>query len=50
MFHNRIWGPSSPRDPDGRLNPETIRAIMVGINSKRQAAVKMVVSDPVWIK
>ena len=34
MFNNRLWQTSSPRDPDGRLNPENIKAIMVGINSR----------------
>ena len=50
MFHNRLWQQSSPRDPDGRLRPEDIRAVMVGINSKRNSTVKMVVSDLAWIK
>lgn len=50
MFRNRLWQPSSPRDTDGRLNPENIKAVMVGINSKRQSTVKMVVSDLTWIK
>jgi predicted phosphodiesterase len=50
MFNNRLWQASSPRDPDGRLTPENIKAVMVGINSKRHSTVKMVVSDLTWIK
>ena len=50
MFNNRLWQASSPRDPDGRLNPESIKAVMVGINSKRHSTVKMVVSDLTWIR
>jgi hypothetical protein len=50
MFNNRLWQSSSPRDPDGRLTPENIKAVMVGINSKRHSTVKMVVSDLTWIK
>jgi hypothetical protein len=50
MFHHRIWEPSSPKDPDGRLNPKDIRAVMVGINSKRNSTVKMLVSDLAWTK
>ncbi|NIP23063.1 MAG: hypothetical protein GWN67_03285 [Phycisphaerae bacterium] len=50
MFNNRLWQSTSPRDPDGRLTPEKIKAVMVGINSKRHTTVKMVVSDLTWIK
>jgi len=50
MFNNRLWQSSSPRDPDGRLTPEKIKAVMVGINSKRHSTVKMAVSDLTWIK
>lgn len=50
MFHDRLWQPSSPRDTDGRFKPEDIKAVMVGINSKRHSTVKMVVSDLEWIK
>ena len=40
----------TPPDDDGRLNPENIRKIMVGINSKRQSHVRMAVSDLEWTK
>ncbi|MHC4545536.1 MAG: hypothetical protein ACYSYL_13625, partial [Planctomycetota bacterium] len=50
MFHDRLWQSSSPRDTDGRFKPEDIKAVMVGINSKRHSTVKMVVSDLEWIK
>ena len=40
----------TPPDPDGRLNPENIRKIMVGINSKRNSRVKMSVSNLQWTK
>jgi hypothetical protein len=49
-FSARLWESHSPRDPNGRLDPEEIQAIMIGINSKRNSTVKMVVSDLVWTK
>jgi hypothetical protein len=50
MFHNSLWQASSPRDTDGRFKPEDIKEVMVGINSKRNSTVKMVVSNLEWIK
>jgi hypothetical protein len=50
MFHDRLWQSSSPQDTDGRFKPEDIKAVMVGINSKRHSTVKMVVSNLEWIK
>ena len=50
MFNNRLWQSSSPRDTDGEFTPENIKAVMVGINSKRRSIAKMVVSDMEWIK
>ncbi len=49
MFSGSLRRPT-PADPDGRLNPQNIRKIMVGINSKRQAGVKMAVSNLEWTK
>jgi hypothetical protein len=40
----------TPPDPDGRLNPEKIRKVMVGINSKHDSSAKMTVSNLEWIK
>ena len=38
----------APPDPDGALQPENVRTLMVGINAQRQAAVKMAVADMAW--
>jgi hypothetical protein len=50
MFNDRLWQSSSPRDTDGRFKPQDIKAVMVGINSKKHSTVKMVVSNLEWIK
>ncbi len=49
MFSGSLRRPTPP-DPDGRLNPQNIRKIMVGINSKKHSTVKMAVSDLEWTK
>ncbi len=50
LFRNCRWGPHSRPDPDGRLQPANIRAILVGINSQRQSQVKMSVSGLEWVR
>lgn len=49
MFSGSLPRPTPP-DPDGRLNPEKISKIMVGINSKPKSRVIMAVSGLEWTK
>ncbi|NCQ27480.1 MAG: hypothetical protein COY42_05885 [Armatimonadetes bacterium CG_4_10_14_0_8_um_filter_66_14] len=44
------WGSWSKPDPDGKLQPENIRTVLVGINSERKSAVKMVIRDLEWVR
>ncbi|MFV1965953.1 MAG: hypothetical protein ACC628_11050 [Pirellulaceae bacterium] len=50
LFRNCQWGPFSKRDSDGKLTPSDIRSILVGINSRPDTTVKMVVRDLEWCK
>lgn len=49
-FSGVSWGPWSKPDPDGGLQPSRIRQVMVGINSKSNTTVKLVVSDLAWVR
>lgn len=50
LFRHCKWGSYSSPDPDGRLKPSQIRAILVGINSQRESKVQMVVSGLQWLR
>jgi hypothetical protein len=50
LFRRCQWGSYTPPDPDGRLQPSNIRAILVGINAERNSQVRMVVSALEWIR
>lgn len=50
LFRNCKWGSHSNPDLDGKLQPENIRMILVGINSERKSHVKMAVSDLEWVR
>jgi hypothetical protein len=49
LFHEAKWGSHSKPDANDRLDPERIRTVLVGINSKRGSRVKMVVRDLAWV-
>ena len=49
LFAKAKWGSYSRPDPDGRLQPESIRTVLVGINSRRDSTVKMAVRDLAWL-
>ena len=50
LFRDCKWGSHSKPDPDGRLRPSAIRSILVGINGRRHASVKMAVSGLAWVR
>jgi hypothetical protein len=50
LFRNCRWESHSQPDPDRRLQPESIRTILVGINSQRKSQVKMAVSALEWVR
>ncbi|MEW6358543.1 MAG: hypothetical protein AB1696_19570 [Planctomycetota bacterium] len=50
LFRHCKWGAHSKPDPDGKLIPAQIRAILVGINSQHKARVKMAVAGLEWVK
>lgn len=50
LFRHCRWGPFSKQDSDGKLQPSDIRTILVGINSRRDTKVRMVVRDLEWCK
>lgn len=50
LFRNCKWGSHSKPDPDGKLQPENIRTILVGINSERKSHVEMAVSGLEWVR
>ncbi|MBL7044538.1 MAG: hypothetical protein ISR77_38280 [Pirellulaceae bacterium] len=47
-FRDCRWGSFSKRDSDGRLQPANIRTILVGINSRQNTKVQMMVCDLEW--
>ncbi len=49
LRHGR-WGSFSPPDPDGKLQPANIRTILVGINSRQDTKVRMMVDDLEWFR
>ncbi|MBN2309566.1 MAG: hypothetical protein JXR94_11375 [Candidatus Hydrogenedentes bacterium] len=49
LFEDAHWASYSKPDPDGGLQPEQIHGLLIGINSERNSAVKMVISDLAWI-
>ena len=50
LFRNCKWGAHSKADPDGKLEPNRIRTILVGINSERKSTVKMAVKELEWVR
>ncbi len=50
LFDDAGWAAYSQHDPDGRLEPERITAVMVGINSERNASAELVISNPAWVR
>ncbi len=50
LFEHCKWGPFSKPDANGRLDLEDIATILVGINSRRNSRVRMVVRDLEWVK
>ncbi|MCP4644121.1 MAG: endo-1,4-beta-xylanase [bacterium] len=49
-FETAQWGSYSRPDPDGVLQPETIRTVLVGVNSRKQSTFKMSVRDLAWVR
>jgi hypothetical protein len=49
LFEGAAWGPYSPPDADGALQPERIRSVLVGINSEKHATVRMTIGDLAWV-
>jgi len=47
-FRDCRWGSFSKRDSDGQLQPSNIRTILVGINSRQNMKVRMMVRDLEW--
>lgn len=44
------WGAWSAPDPDGKLQVEAIRRLMIGINSERKSSVAFSVTDLQWVR
>lgn len=50
LFANAAWGSHSKPDPNGELDADQIRRLLVGINAKPKTRVRMLVRDIHWIK
>ena len=50
LLKNTQWGAWSKVDPDGKLNVDRIRAILIGINAERNTTVKMLIKDLAWVR
>lgn len=50
LFGNTQWGSYSKPDPDGKLDPNQIRRLYVGINAKAKTRVRLLVRDIQWLK
>lgn len=50
LFRNCQWGAHSKPDPDGKLQPASIRSILVGINAERNSQVRLAVSALEWVR
>ncbi len=50
LFDSVRWGEWSQSDPDKHLTLKDIRQILVGVNSKKNSTVKMVIRDLNWIR
>lgn len=50
LFRDAIWGSHSRKDPSGKLEPENVRRLMIGINAERDSRVRLLVRDPSWVR
>ena len=50
QFEHCKWGSYSKPDPNGRLDPEDVLMLLVGINARRHARVRMAVQGLEWVK
>lgn len=50
LFSDASWGSFSAPDANGRLNPEDIHTVLVGINSQVNSTVRMAVRDLAWVR
>jgi hypothetical protein len=50
LFDSVRWGEWSQPDPDKHLTLQDMRQILIGINSKKNSTVKMVIRDLDWIQ
>ncbi len=50
LFSDTQWGSYSKPDPDGKLDPNQIRRLYVGINAKAKTRVRLLVRDIQWLK
>jgi hypothetical protein len=49
FFEKASWGPHSRPDVDGKLTPNEIMAVMIGINAERNSRVRLVVDSVRWV-
>jgi len=49
FFEKASWGPHSRPDVDGKLTPNEIMAVMIGINAERNSRVWLVVDSVRWV-
>jgi len=50
LFEGAKWGSWSKPDPDGKLVPEHIRRLLIGINSDRNSKVVMSIRNLRWVR
>lgn len=50
FFNTAKWGSHSKPDPSGALELANIRRLMIGINSRQNSRVKLLVRDLRWVK
>jgi len=50
LFKDATWGSHSKKDPSGKLEPEKIQRLMIGINAQRDSKVRLLIRNPQWVR
>ena len=50
LFGDARWASYSRPDPNGRLDPEQVSVLLIGINSQRNTRAELVIGNPAWVR
>lgn len=50
LFDDARWASHSRPDANGRLDPEQVSVLLIGINSQRNSRAELVIANPAWVR